>query len=300
MTTAGRQMSAPLRLLLDRLPLARRTRIVDVGANPMVGDPPYAVLLRAGACDVVGFEPQPVAFAALAERKSDREAYFPFAIGDGSRKELKIYRSHGFTSVFEPYVPGFRVIGGKRWAQIDERIPFDTVALDARPQIGAFDLLKIDIQGGENDVFRGGEASLKQAMAVIVELRFFPLYDGEPMMGGVDAELRRQGFVLHKLTFNQGKPLRNSQMHRLNHRRVRDQLVDGDAVYLRDLGRIETYSDEQLLHLCVLGAAVFDSHTLVLHGLDELARRGVVAAGLPGAYVDALPADLRSDVAAAE
>ncbi len=290
----GHRVAEPLKFLLARLPLSRRTRIVDVGANPMTGDPPYKDLLRSGACDVVGFEPQPIAFAALAERKSDRETYFPFAVGDGSRKELKVYRSHGFTSVYEPYEPGFRVVAGKRWAQIDERIEFDTVALDEQPQIGVFDLLKIDIQGGEYDVFRGGETSLKQAMAVIVELRYFPLYADEPMMGNVDNELRRQGFVLHRLSFNNGKPLRNSQMDRLNHRKVRDQLIDGDAIYLRDLGRIADYTDVQLAHLCILGSSVFDSHTLVLHCLDELARRKVVPARMAAEYVDTLPDELRS------
>ena len=296
----ARRPASPLQVLLAHLPLTRRTRIVDVGANPNIGDPPYMALLRAGACDVVGFEPQPIAFAALATRKSDRETYFPFAVGDGSRKELKVYRSQGYTSVFEPYAPGFRVVGGKSWALIDERIEFDTVALDDQPQVGTFDLLKIDIQGGEYDVFRGAEASLKPAMAVIVELRYFPLYDGEPMMGGVDCELRRQGFVLHKLMFNQGKPLRNSQMGRLNNRLVRDQLIDGDAVYLRDLGLIDRYSDEQLAHLSVLGASVFGSHTVALHCLDELVRRKVVPADLPGSYVDSLPAELRNDVPAAQ
>ena len=285
----------PLQVLLAHLPLARRTRIVDVGANPNVGNPLYLALLQAGACDVVGFEPQPKAFAALAERKSDRETYFPFAVGDGSRKELKVYRSEGYTSVYEPHLPGLRVLGGRNWSQIDQRISFDTVALDDQPQIGVFDLLKIDIQGGEYDVFRGAEASLKPAMAVIVELRYYPLYDGEPMMGVVDNELRRQGFVLHKLMFNQGKPLRNSQMHRLIKRRVRDQLVDGDAVYLRDLGHIDTVGDDQLAHLAILGASVFSSHTLVLHCLDELVHRNVVPADLPAAYVDTLPAALRND-----
>jgi len=294
------QTQTPLQVLLAHLPLARRTRIVDVGANPNIGDPPYLALLNVGACDVVGFEPQPIAFAALAERKSDRETYFPFAVGDGSRKTMNVYRSQGYTSVYEPYAPGFRVVGGKSWAQIDERIDFDTVALDDQPQIGVFDLLKIDIQGGECDVFRGGEASMKPAMAVIVELRYFQLYDGEPMMGGVDRELRRQGFSLHKLMFNQAKPLRNSQMHRLNNRMVRDQLIDGDAVYVRDLGMISSYSDAQLMHLSVLAASVFTSHTLVLHCLDDLVRREAAPPNLPGIYVDAMPADLLRDKLAAE
>jgi len=289
--------SGPVGVLIAGLPLARRTRIVDVGANPLLDAAPYARLLRMGACDVVGFEPQPEAFAALEKLKSDRETYLPFAVGDGSPKELKVYKSQGHTSVLDPYVPGFRFIGGEKWSQVRQRIAFDTVALDASDQIGDVDLLKIDIQGGECDVFRGAETTLKRAMVVIVELRYYPLYQDEPMLGGVDTELRRQGFFLHKHLTGNTKPVKNSQMARLNKRRVRDQLVDGDAVYLRDLARISSYSDDQLMHLCITAAEVFHSHSLALHVLDELVLRGRASPDLPGAYVDAMPDGLRNDPA---
>lgn len=295
MTDTG--YSPPFAVLMAALPLSRRTRIVDVGANHLLDEAPYARLLRMGACDVVGFEPQPLAFAALEKLKSDRETYLPFAVGDGTAKDLKVYRAQGYTSVFEPYREGFRFISGEGWAHVRETISFDTVALDASPDIGVFDLLKIDIQGGEYDVFRGGEVTLKQAMVVIVELRYYPLYQGEPMLGGVDTELRRQGFFLHKLLKTSARPVRNSQQNRLNRRWCRDQMIDGDGVYLRDLARIDTYSDDQLMHLCITAATVFESHTLVLHVLDELVSRGRVAADVPGAYVDALPASLRADPA---
>ncbi len=279
-------------MLLGGLGLSRRTRIVDVGANPL-GEAPYAALLRVGGCDVVGFEPQPSAFAELQKIKSDSETYLPFAVGDGTRKELKIYRSSGFTSVYEPYVPGINFLGFSRMGQVTQRIGMDTVALDQASGVGDFDLLKIDIQGGEVDVFRGGEQSLKHAMVVIVELRYFRLYEDEPMLGGVDDELRRQGFYLHKFLFNKANAIQNSQAHRLRRRRMRDQLVDGDGVYLRDMGRLQTYSDTQVKHLCVTASAVFGSHTLVLHCLDDLVRRGAIEADMPSRYVDALPAELR-------
>lgn len=285
-------MSGQVSVLLEGFGLSRRTRIVDVGANPL-GEAPYAALLGMGGCDVVGFEPQPSAFAELAKIKSERETYLPFAVGDGSHKELKVYRSSGFTSVFEPHLPGMKFLGGATWGQITERIGMDTVALDQAEGVGEFDLLKIDIQGGEVEVFKGAEQALKQAMVVIVELRYFRLYEGEPMLGGVDDELRRQGFYLHKFLFNKSTRLPNSQSHRLHRRRTRDQLIDGDAVYLRDMGQLATYSDAQVMHLCVTASAVFGSHTLVLHCLDDLVRRGVVAADMPARYVDAMPAELR-------
>lgn len=291
----GRLAEGPAGLLLRALPFNRRTRIVDVGANPMAEEAPYAPLLRLGACDVVGFEPQPAAFAELQKIRSDRETYFPFAVGDGSRQELRVYRDHGFASVLDPYLPGTKVMPLRGWHRLVDKIPFDTVALDAAPEVGPFDLLKIDIQGGEDAVFRGARVALKAATAVIVELRYFRLYEGEPMVGGVDCELRGQGFELHKFRFNKSRAILNSQAHRLRHTHVRDQLIDGDAIYVRDITRPELMSDSQLMHLALMASAVFASHSLALFCLDELVRRGVAAVDLPARYVDGLPADMRLD-----
>ena len=287
---------APVALLLRRLPLYRRTKVVDVGANPMAADAAHSALLKLGGCDVVGFEPQPAAFDMLAKIKSEREKYYPFAIGDGRRGDLRIYQDHGFTSFLDPYLPGTKVIAMRQWHSERERIPFETVRLDRLTDIGTFDLLKLDVQGGECDVLRHGAEALKAATVVIVELRYFRLYEAEPMMGGVDAELRAQGFELHKILLNRSRALRNSQQHRLRHRYVRDQLIDGDAVYLRDISRPEDYSHEQLVHLAILASAVFESHSLVLFCLDELARRKIVDAELSSDYVDVLPAEMRLDV----
>ena len=45
-------------LLCQLLSPNRLTEVVDVGANPIVGDPPYKPMLDAGLCNVTGFEPQ--------------------------------------------------------------------------------------------------------------------------------------------------------------------------------------------------------------------------------------------------
>ena len=279
-------------VLLGAFDLARKTRIVDVGANPL-DDPPYGPLLRAGGCSVIGFEPQKDAFAQLIATKGPDETYLPFAVGDGSTKTLHINRSSGMTSVFPPNQAALRAISLARWGKLVGSEEMQTVAIDADDRVGPFDLMKIDIQGGEVDVFKGAEAALKAATAVIVELRYFPLYDGEPMMGGVDVELRRQGFSFHKFLHTNVRTFPNSQSARLRSLRMRDQAIDGDAVYLRNLDRLPECDDAQLKHLCITASAVFASHALVLHVLDLLVARGAADAGLPAAYVDALPASLR-------
>ena len=278
-----------LMVLLRGLPLERRTRVVDVGANPNVADAPYLAMTQQGLCDVLGFEPHPGAFAELQKIKGPREHYLPFAVGDGSAKELKVYKSHGFTSIFEPAEAAIKLLALKPWSDIKARIAFDTVRLDDSADVDRFDLLKIDIQGGEGDVFTGAAAKLQTACMVIVELRYFALYKGEPMLSGIDTQLRRLGFQLHKIFAPVSRPLINSQINRLNIKRNPDQVIDGDAVYVRDLDRLKAFDDAQVLHMAMLAAAVVSSHSLVVLCLDELVARGLVAADLPAAYVDALP-----------
>lgn len=281
------------RLLLERLPFPRKTAIVDVGANP-INPAPYTPLLRAGGCTVTGFEPQADAFAALQGIKGPDETYFPFAVGDGGKHDLHIYKDGGFTSLFPPYLPTHRSISRPRWSQLRHVEPIDTVALDAIPDLGPCDLLKIDIQGGEKMVFDHAPRSMAQTMAVIVELRYLQLYEGEPMLGGVDTSLRQQGFTLHKILFNKALAFPHSQGARLNRRRVMDQLVDGDAVYIRHPGTVADWADGQVMHLALLAATVFNSHSLVLWALDEAVRRGCCPTDLPAAYVDHLPESLLS------
>lgn len=284
--------SAATRLLLDHLPFARSTTVVDVGANP-INDVPYAALLAMGGCQVIGFEPQPEAFAALQAQKSASETYFPFAVGDGSEQELKIYRSSGMTSVLEPYAPTYRLLGKSRLGQITSRSVMQTRALDEVAEIGHIDLLKIDIQGGESAVFRGADRKLEGTSAIIVELRYLRLYQDEPMSWAVDMALREKGFILHKFLFNKSMPIKNSQQHRLDKNAGRDQLIDGDAVFVRDLTKLDTFEDGMLVHLSILASGVFASHTVAIACLDELSRRGRIPADLPQRYVDLLPSRLR-------
>ena len=51
----------------------------------------------------------------------------------------------------------------------------------------------------------------------------------------------------------------------------------------------------QLKALSLLSDAVFESYDLALHCLDMLVQRGLVAPGIPSAYVDLLPEELRKN-----
>lgn len=276
-------------LLLEALALDGPVVVVDVGANPL-DEPAYAGLLALGACRVVGFEPQPEAYAALQGRDPEREVYFPHAIGEPGPAALRVFGGSGFASTFDIDDTSIGFIADPRWqdqTRLRETIPLELTALDDVPDLPAFDLLKIDVQGSELAVFRSGRRALSSALCVIPEVGFFPLYRDAPTFGDVHAELVAQGFVLHKFLFQKSVHLHGSQSHVADVRVEGSQLVDGDAVYLRDLRGLGGWPDQEVKKLVVLAALVIDSRDLAVRALDVLVERGVVPAGLPAAYVAA-------------
>ena len=274
----------------DALPL----HVVDVGANPIEGDAPYKRLLAQGHARVTGFEPQPEALARLNAAKSAAETYHPQALGDGKAAELQIYAHSGFTSIFKIRQDVARLIGFQKSTKPVGVLAIETARLDDLTAVGAIDYLKIDVQGSELAIISNGKTKLADAVLIQTEVRFLPLYDGEPSFGALDKEMRRQGFQFHDFDFLKRGALRSASHGTLRPRSNR-QVIDGDAFYIRDLTRLRRISDLHLFRLAVLAEAVVKSPNLVLFCLDELARRGRIAATAAQAYLASLSADLRRE-----
>src|SRR5690349_5700081 len=101
--------------------------VVDIGANPIDGDPPYRLLQDAGLCRVTGFEPQPEALAAVRALAGPAERYLPYAIGDGQRHTLHLCATSGFASLLEPDDRQLELlIDFPRLAAVTGREPVDT------------------------------------------------------------------------------------------------------------------------------------------------------------------------------
>src|SRR5262249_20228404 len=56
------------------------------------------------------------------------------------------------------------------------------------------DLIKIDVQGAELDVLRGGQATLARCSVIIVETSLLKFNRGGPLFGDVVGEISRLGF----------------------------------------------------------------------------------------------------------
>ena len=115
--------------------LSEQLTIVDVGASPIDGAPPYKALHDAGVAHVVGFEPSPEWFDKLVAMEVPHATFLPHAEGDGSEGTLRICRAPGMTSMLEPNMD---VLSAFQWfdtySEVVERVPMRTVRLDDVPE----------------------------------------------------------------------------------------------------------------------------------------------------------------------
>ena len=277
-------MASPGSPVSDLVCCSRLTAVVDIGANPIDGAPPYKEMLQAGLCTVTGFEPQPDELAELQSRKGPLETYLPHAVGDGETHRLMITRSSGMTSLLRPdakrlaLFPGFTEFG----TVVDE-VDVAAHRLDDIDEVGEFDLLKIDIQGGELMALQNGRDKLTHAVAVQTEVSFVPLYENQPVFGQVDLELRSQGFLPHSLPATKVWAIAPTI---LGPAVAQNQLLEADIVYVRDIAYPERLTDEQLSHLAMIAFHVYGSIDLTLFCILQLTQRGRTSADACARFVD--------------
>ena len=269
-----------LRHLAEALGPERRTRVIDIGANPL-GPTPYNQLLKLDLCDVWGFEPQQDAYDKLVGAAGPREHYVPHAVGDGTRGKLRVCRGSGLTSMLEPNLAAVEYLGHfRRQFRLVEYVELETQQLDDL-DLQQADLLKIDIQGGECAVFQSGRKMLEGGVAVITEVAAIPLYEGQPLLDEQMRVLSESGYNLHKFLFFKQRRLNRKYADRLR-RRMASQLIDGDAVFVRNLLELESQETEWLKHLALLADGAFQSFDLVVLVLHTLRERDVV----PESYIE--------------
>lgn len=296
--TRDKAIPAQHAFLLSRLAPSRLLTILDIGASP-INKPAYGKLLASGGCHVIGFEPQADAYQALVAAAGPNESYVNAAVGKPGKGQLHLYPSTGLVSLFPLNVASLVYVGlFRRRHRFPPTVEVDLKGVDEIDEITHVDMLKMDVQGAELDVLQSAREKLAEAVVVIPELRYYRLYENEPLIGDVDSELRRQGFELHKFLPIKRRHIPNSQSARLDTALSSNQLLDGDAIYVRNLEDPSRWSDDQLRFLVLAAATVFNSQDLALHCMDLLVARGALSAETPSDYLGYLPRKLlRADAA---
>jgi FkbM family methyltransferase len=248
-------------------------KIVDIGANPVDGPCPYQSLLESRDTHVVGFEPNLEALGQLNTKKGPRETYLPHAVADGRVHTLRHCVLPGMSSLLEPNPAVLKLFDKfSEWGRVVTTQEVATVRLDDVPETAGMDLLKIDIQGGELMAFQNARQRLADALVIHTEVEFLPMYKGQPLFAEIEAFLREQGYMLHRfepLVTRDLSPILLSSKAFDGH----SQALWADAIFVRDITRLEALSDDQLLRMATILYDCYRSYDVVLLLLREHDRR---------------------------
>jgi FkbM family methyltransferase len=86
---------------------------------------------------------------------------------------------------------------------MDEVVTTKVTTLDlwaCENDLQSIDYIKIDTQGSELEILKGGEGILNTARCIDIEVEFNPIYEGQSLFAETDAFLRSKGFVLWRLS----------------------------------------------------------------------------------------------------
>lgn len=276
------------RILIDALNLRRLISIVDIGANPIDGTPPYKPLLDMGIGRVTGFEPQVEALGRLVAAQGPNETYLPYAVGDGAEHTLYQCYTSGMTSLLEPDPAALALFNAlPRWGEVIKTQLIATRRLDEIEEVDAVDYLKIDVQGSELSVFKGGRGKLRSAVAIHTEVSFVTLYREQPVFGEIDLSLRSLGFLPHAFAAIKRLAIAPTLINNNIYSGL-NQLLEADVVYVRDFRDAAQLSDDQLKTLAAIAQCCYGSYDLAIRCLLVLAKRGAVDPGAPAAFVEGL------------
>ena len=258
------QMVTSLRALL---PHDVTIDVVDIGANPIDHAPPYKPLLDQGRATVIGFEPNPEALARLNAATSPHERYFPHAIANGAERDFHICHAPGMSSLLKPNEKMLSYFNGlPDWGAVQRIERIQTRRLDDIPEITSPDLLKIDVQGAELEIFSHAPRVLGELVAIHTEVAFVPIYHDQPHFSDVDLALRKKGFLLHRfanLTSRVFSPIvvNNDLYAGLS------QAFEADVVYIRDFTRFRELPAQKLLKLAVILHEIYGSYDVAYEAL---------------------------------
>lgn len=268
------QMSTGDQLVYDLLQLRDTVQVMDVGASFINEVPVYKKLLDAGVAHLSAFDGDPRQIEKIKLAYGDNATVFSDFLADGSVRTLYIAsEASGMTSLLRPRPDALRFFNGFEQFGVVERTEMvQTKMLDDLEGIPEIDFLKMDVQGSELEVMKHGRATLRNCVAVQLEVAYFCLYENQPTFGEVDVWMRAQGYVPHCFLgtkrWSISPTIKNGDF-----RLPFNQLLESDVVYIRDPLKLTELDDLQLRKLAAIAHYCLASYDLCVHVIRELMSR---------------------------
>jgi hypothetical protein len=121
--------------------------------------------------------------------------------------------------------------------QVQEQIELETIDLDTfstQEKLGAINFIKLDVEGSELDILKGGKHCLQNVMGLSLEVLFHDSLRHQPTFSEIDLWLSSQGFKLFDLAlYRHARKVLPLPTDDLGATR-QGQVLWGQALYLRD------------------------------------------------------------------
>lgn len=175
--------------------------LCDVGARGKLSED-FDLLYDMGRLHWVGFEPEPVAAAALRE-KYPTAIISEYGLGaENGAATLHVTREAGCSSVLEPNMGVLAFYPIRSWFEVEKEIEIELRRYDdivSELELPSIEFLKIDTQGFEFSVLQGMGPHIREALCIELEVHLLPLYKGQGLASDIYQFLFDKGFELISL-----------------------------------------------------------------------------------------------------
>lgn len=178
------------------------------------------------------FEPDPREYERLSRECGKNMVVLNAALSDSEEVlDFHLCRKQEVSSVYVPNVEFLKKFPDAERFDVVRKISLKADTLDNQlktNQIPEVDFMKIDTQGYELPILRGGQNYLNRVIGLELEVEFVSLYEDQPLFNDVNGFVTKAGFELFDLRRYYWK--RKESGHAGNQK---GQLVFGDALYFR-------------------------------------------------------------------
>ena len=278
-------MSETLRKLVDTIDPNKSNlnfTLLEIGAAIVTDnkEPFYQLLEYFPSSKIIGFEIEKDVCEKMNANAAKGVKYYPYALGKANEKRNLYITQHPMcSSLYKPNESLISLYNNFEVAYLKNQTEVETISLDYfvdQNKIGAIDFIKIDVQGAELDIFKGGKKTLENVLQIICEVEFIPHYENQPLFGDVCNYLDKYDLMFNKFLGLSGRALKPIMLN--NNPNLASQHIWTDAIFIHHVQKIQNLSDEKLLKLSLL-ACVYQSLDLTFYCLSHFDKRNATSFG---------------------
>ena len=222
--------------------ISRNISVLDIGASGGIGWPWND--LNKDFVDLILVEPDPEEAIRLENKlnKTQKSFVVPTAFWNEQKSiTFNLNKSRATSSILNSNLNFLNQFSDSARFNTDEKIKVECKTIDyliENNQMPQFDFAKIDIQGGELAVLKGGKNYIQRnVIGLEIEVEFAEIYTNQPLFAEIDVFVRNSlGLELWDISKAHWKYLNN-----LKSGPKKGRLIFGNALYLRPLEGLENW-----------------------------------------------------------